>query len=271
MAALLALSLALVGCAGSAKRAADRSSASPTPSATAPPPKPQACGAGATAFWLPGPGGSKLEANAIGSGRDAVIFLHEVGSTGMCGFWPYARWLASHRQVRAILVNRCGYGHTTCASAPKGDAGIVAETKPAVDWARQRGAHRVTIVGASAGGGDALQAGGAIPGIAAVVDLSGDGNDTGASDGADAKRLTVPILFAVAPNDRYVSVSEVRHLYNLVPAHHKRLVIDRAHPGWHGWDLLFDGDKITRLSKTVAAWITGKAPARGRMVPTTPR
>lgn len=228
-------------------------SAIPTPALV-----PLACGEGARAFWLPGPGGSRLEANSVGSGTDAVVFLHEIGRAGMCGFWQYANWLADAHHVRAVLVNRCNYGQTTCRVAPNGDPGIVAETKPAVDWLRKHGATRVTLVGASGGGGDALQAGGVISHIDAVVDLSGGITDSGGDSVTDARRLRVPALFAVAPDDPNCSLDKVRATYRLVPSAPKRMVVVSDRPGIHGWDLLTDNDGAwSPLAGQVANWIHG--------------
>lgn len=263
VAVIAAASCLLVTACGSSGKDAPTTQAAPTrPAASptpAPTPKPTPCSEGAQAFWLPGPDGSKLEANSIGSGPDAVVFLHEIGRRGMCGFDTYAQWLSTKYHVRSVLVNRCSYGATTCRVAPTGDAGIIAQTKPAVDWARAHGAKRVTLVGASGGGGDALQAAGVIPGIAAVVDLSGVVNDSGADDDANAKRLRVPILFAVAPNDRDCSIEDMRALHGLVSAKPKVLIIVSARPQTHGWDLLTDAyDKPSALGGRVASWILGK-------------
>lgn len=217
--------------------------------------EPSACGTGARAFWLPGPAGSRLEANSVGSGAVAVVFLHQVGSTGMCGFWPYASWLASHYPLRAILVNRCGYGASTC-TAPGGDPGIIAQTAPAVAWARAHGARRVSLIGASGGGSDAIEAAAVIPNIAAVVDISGDGTDTGADDRTDALRLRVPAMFAVAPQDSYSPVASLHALYAATPARPKRFLVISELSGVHGWDLLLDpAGSPHRLAAVVAAWI----------------
>jgi dienelactone hydrolase len=222
---------------------------------------PAPCGPGATAFWLPGPGNTGLEANAFGRGRSAAVFLHEAGRVAdMCGFWPYARWLAVHHHVLVVLVNRCTYGASTCQLYQQGDAGIVAQTRPAVEWARRHGARRVTLIGASTGASDALQAGGVVPHVAAVVDLSGDVTDTGADDRADARRLRVPALFAVAPEDDVSPVPAMRAVYRLVPSRPKRLVIVRGAGSTHGWDLLRDpvGGRPTPLARLVAEWVVGR-------------
>jgi hypothetical protein len=59
-----------------------------------------------------------------------------------------------------------------------------------------------------------------VPHVAAVVDLSGDVTDTGAGDLRDARRVHIPALFAVAPDDRYSQIGRVRAVYRAVPARH---------------------------------------------------
>jgi hypothetical protein len=219
---------------------------------------PSLCGGLARAMWLPIRGG-RLEANSAGSGPDAVVFLHEIGREGMCGFASYAAWLVGHyRGLQVVLVNRCGYGATVCPSAAtSGD--IVTETKPAVDWARSHGARHVTLVGASGGGMDALEAAALIPGIAAAVDLSGDINDTFDNDSALVPRVTIPALLAVAPDDQYCSIPTMRGYYAKIPARIKRLLIENKYPGTHGWDLLAGptGQPPSPLAMTVAQWALG--------------
>jgi dienelactone hydrolase len=212
---------------------------------------------------LPGPDNSKLEATTFGSGRTAAVFLHEAGvGADMCGFWPFARWLAVRQRVRVVLFNRCTYGRSTCDVFQTGDTGIVSQVQPAVDWARRRGARRIVLVGASSGASDALQAAGVVHDVAAVVDLSGDSADTGANDLTDARRVHIPALFAVAPGDSYSSLSRMRAVYRAVPASRKRLVIVRSSPGTHGWDLLFDDQAraFTPLATLVAEWVVGHRP-----------
>lgn len=241
--------------------ASPSSPTSASPTASPLPAKPELCGKapGAQAFWLPGPGKSRLEANSVGNGKTAVVFLHEVGRTGMCGFWEYATWLAKNYPVRAVLVNRCGYGLSTCEGAFD-PAGIIRQTTPAVAWGRAHGATRVAIVGASAGGGDAIDVGAALgKQLSAVVALSPDGDDYSGSVDAAARKVTIPTLYAVAPGDPYASVEAVRKLYTLTPAATKKLQIMTKNPGDHGWDLLFDSDGNPRpLATEVADWVVGR-------------
>jgi dienelactone hydrolase len=220
---------------------------------------PQRCGPGAVAFWLPGPQHSVLEANSVGSGPSGVVFLHQAGSgADMCGFWDYAHWLAEHERVRVVLFNRCTYGRSTCEVFQHGDPGIVGQVGPAVNWLHRHGARTVTLVGASSGGSDALQAGGVVPRVDAIVDLSGSAPDTGFDDLYSARRLGVPALFVVAPGDATTPVAELRATYQLVPGADKRFVVARDAPGQHGWDLLEDvpGGAVSRIGRLVADWVT---------------
>jgi hypothetical protein len=36
-------------------------------------------------FWLDGPGGDRLQAATVGSGRDAAVFVHQSGTQGLPG------------------------------------------------------------------------------------------------------------------------------------------------------------------------------------------
>jgi hypothetical protein len=257
-AALIATLLA--ACGGSvpiASRAATHRASPPasytTPAAAA---GPQLCDGlpGAQARWLPMTDGGRLEANTAGSGPTAVVFLHEIGRTGMCGFAPYAAWLIQHYQVRVVLVNRCGYGASECRPADTTD--IRAETEPAVSWARSNGARTVTLVGASGGGGDALEAAALVPGVSAVVDLSGDVNDTSPDNNVLAQRVTVPALLVVAPDDPYCSIAVMQSIYVHIAAPVKRLIIESQLPAVHGWDLLLDDNHQPRqVASVVADWV----------------
>jgi dienelactone hydrolase len=256
-AALIAVLLAACGDATPvAPPVATHQASAPAGQTTSSAAAPQPCAGltGAHARWLPMADGGRLEADTAGSGPAAVVFLHEIGRTGMCGFAPYAAWLIQHYQVQVVLVNRCGYGASDCRSAAD-TTDIQAETEPAVSWARGNGARTVTLVGASGGGGDALEAAALVPGVTAVVDLSGDVNDTSVDDNVLASRVTVPALLVVAPDDPYCSVSVMQSIYAQIAAPVKRLIIESQLPAVHGWDLLLDGNHQPRqLASVVADW-----------------
>jgi dienelactone hydrolase len=105
----------------------------------------------------------------------------------------------------------------------------------AVTWAQGHGARHLTLVGASFGGIVVLHAAAVIrPPVDAVIDLSGELRWNGLDALPAARRLAVPALFAVAPGDRYVTVADMRRLYQASSARPKRLVVMPAALG-HGW------------------------------------
>jgi len=195
----------------------------------------------------------------VGTGPATAVFVHQAGPTGLCGFWPYAAWLARTNGVRSVLFSQCGNGASQCpAGEPAGQ--WLAATNAAVTWARARGARQLALVGASAGGVVALQAATAIrPRVDAVVDLSGERRWQGLDSLAAARRLEVPALFAVAPGDSYVRVGTMRQVYQAAPVQAKRLVV-LADGAGHGWELLGGpaGTDWSPLAVTVAAWIQGR-------------
>lgn len=217
------------------------------------------CGRGATKLALTGSGGFRIAGLALGAGPVTALFLHELGMTAdVCGFWPYASWLSVHYGVRAVLVDRCGVGGSRCPAAT-GDRLIAGEVGPAVAWARSHGARRVVLVGASAGGGDALEAAGVLPGVDAVVDLSGDITSTRFSVQQAAARVRVPTLMAVATGDDICPLPAFRRQYAAVPAATKRLVVVADPLGRHGWDLVGSlGTELQQLAPRVADWIEGQ-------------
>jgi hypothetical protein len=267
-AAVLGLAAAVVACS-SGSGAGGRPEATPTSvSATAgpnaPPPVQPAeqCGGGpavpAEPFWLSGARGTQLAAATVGSGPDVAVFVHESGTSGLCGFWPYAVWLAQGRHLRAVLFDQCGYGASFCEkdSATEPEDWITS-TKAAVAWARAHGARRVTVVGASAGGIVALHAASSIqPAVDAVVDLSGELTWSGLDSLTAARTLTVPVLYAVAPHDEYVTVADMRRLYAATGSRSKRFV--QAETG-HGWEMLTTPSRTgwSPLAAQAAAIIQG--------------
>ena len=70
-------------------------------------------------------------------------------------------------------------------------------------WARAHGARRVTLIGASVGAIVVLHAAASIrPIVDAVVDLSGELTWSGLDSLTAARTLTVPVSYAVAPDEQ---------------------------------------------------------------------
>jgi hypothetical protein len=262
--AAVALSIMLASCTGDDwwPSTSVTATTAASPAAPAPPPPAQLCGGPTTpaqSLWLSAPGGAQLYAAVVGAGPVAAVFVHEAGPRGLCGFWPYADWLARTNGVRSLLFSQCGAGASQCPPGNAADQWL-ATTTAAVTWARAHGAGQLTLVGASAGGVVALQVAASIrPPVDAVVDLSGERRWQGLDSLAAARRLQVPALFAVAPGDSLVSVATMRQLYDAAPVRAKRLVV-LAEGAGHGWELLGGaaGSDWSPLAVTVAAWIQGR-------------
>lgn len=158
--------------------------------------------------------GTSLDGVMVGSGTTGVVLVHEYPAD-LCGSWPFADYLAKQGLgLRAFAIDLRCFGRSAC---PQGDASgrVVDDIAAAVAELRRRGVTKVGLVGASMGGAAVLIAGTRVqPPPAAVVSLSGETDPTslvGAiplNAGAAVKQLTVPTMFVVATNDRYVSVEE---------------------------------------------------------------
>ena len=256
---VIAVSIMLASCTNLPSLRSPTTTSAP---AAAPPPPAQLCGGPTTpaqSLWLSAPGGAQVYAAVVGTGPTTAVFVQEFGPRGLCGFWPYADWLARTKGVRSLLFSQCGAGVSQCPAGNAADQWLEVTTA-AVGWARTQGAGQVTLVGASAGGVVALQVAASIsPPVAAVVDLSGGRRWLRLDSLAAARRLQVPALFAVAPGDSLVSVGTMRRLYQAAPVRAKRLVV-LAEGAGHGSELLGGaaGSAWSPLAATVAAWIQGR-------------
>jgi len=278
MCAGLAL-LALAGCGGGSTAATHATHASHTTHATrsataaqAPPPKDTAlpqpsvrCGKPeqrAITLRFPAADGASLDGAIVGTGRIGVVLLHEYPGP-MCGWWPYATYLAHHGLTAMLFDFRC-FGLSACPHGGRGEP--VADVKGAIKALRARGITSMALLGASFGGAVAVVAGSRLH-PAAVVDLSGERDLTGLLPGAKlnavaaASALHAPALFAVARDDRYVSVADTRAVYRRVGSATKRLTVLPASAG-HGWDMLIGADfSWSPLAREVLAFIRDHAQA----------
>jgi pimeloyl-ACP methyl ester carboxylesterase len=226
----LAAALALAGCGGAAKQPAH----TPAPTATAKPAALQQpadrCGAPdkpAKLVALRTSDGLKLDGAVIGDGDLGVLLLHEFPAD-LCGWWPYANYLAD-RGMRALAIDMRCLGKSECGR--RGKAGAIADVQAGMDELRTEGARRVAIVGASYGGAIAVVAGAKLH-PAAVVDLSGEQTLAGLVPGYDevdslaaAPRLKAPALFVVARKDNYTPVAAMRRVYRAAGSRPKQLIV----------------------------------------------
>ena len=190
--------------------------------------------------------GTRLDGALLGSGRTGVVLLHEIPNN-LCGFWPYAVYLAG-KGFRVLDIDLRCFGESACPPTAKGT--VIDDAVAAVAELKRRGAGSVALVGASAGASVVLAAGSRLGnGVAAVVSLSGERDLTlvmrngGPVDLVnDVKRLTSPTLFEVATGDPYVSVDEARAMFAATRSPAKRIdVLTGPYDHEHGWDLLTTG------------------------------
>jgi pimeloyl-ACP methyl ester carboxylesterase len=265
--ALLALAVP-AGC-GSAGSDGHRSSAATRPPAVAASlPQPSVrCGEPnqrAATLRFPAADGVSLDGAIVGTGRIGVVLLHEYPGP-MCGWWPYATFLAQHG-VNALLFDFRCFGLSACPNG--GRANPVADVAGAMRALRAHGARSIALVGASLGGVVAVIAGARLH-PAAIVDLSGERDLTGLLTGVSlnsetaAPALHAPALFALARGDRGVTVTDMRAVYRLTRSPVKALTVLPTTAG-HGWDMLVDADfGWSSLAREILAFVRAHAgPAR---------
>jgi pimeloyl-ACP methyl ester carboxylesterase len=244
----------------------------PAPATTAAPASPVAarCGppnAAASLIHFRATDGTRLDGALVGSGRTGVVLLHQYPNN-LCGFWPYAVYLAG-KGLRVLDVDLRCFGESACPASAKGT--VADDVAGAVAELRRRGASSVALVGASAGASTALLAGSRLGSkVSSVVSLSGENDLTlllGANGPPDVasllRRLTSPTLFLVATNDPSASVDETRAMYAATAARDKRLqVLQGPYVGRHGWDLLTEAAGVQRwspIAAQVAAFVQAHA------------
>jgi alpha-beta hydrolase superfamily lysophospholipase len=212
----------------------------------------------AEVFWVTTPDGARLSVASVGTGSNVAVLIHESGRRGRCGAWPYAAWLAEQGGVRAVIFDQCGYGASECPP-PHSDRDLrwVTNTEAVVAHLRSEGATRVTLIGASMGGIAALVAASTItPPVDAVADLSGEVQIRSLVSIDAARTLQMPVLYAVAPGDTYISVEALRTIADATPAKLTRFV-EAPEGAGHGWDMLSTVDRSgwTDLAITVRDWL----------------
>ena len=226
----------------------------------------------ATLLRFPAADGVQLDGVLVGSGPAGVVLLHAYPAD-LCGFWPYAVYL-SQRGLQALAIDLRCFGLSACPQTDDAKSRVVDDVAGAVAALRAHGAKRIALVGASMGATTALLAGAALrPPVAAVVSLSTGkfdlatllGGSTPLDTYSAAKRLSVPVLYAVARNDPNVPVAQVQALHRMTPAKDKQLVVlGGASSGRHGWDLVggVRGADFTPFAAKVAAFVTAHTAAR---------
>lgn len=267
---LTILALVVTACSGTSGSNGDGPAQATTTTAVALQPLEQPssrCGtatAKATLVRFQAADGTSLNGVLVGRGPTGVVLVHQYPSD-LCGFWPFATYLAK-RGLRAFAIDLRCFGRSAC---PEGEAKgrVVDDLDAAAAELRRRGVTSVALVGASMGGAAVLTAGTRVkPQVAAVVSLSGEADPTNLvggiplNAGAVVDQLTVPTMFVVATNDQYVSVQETRTMHRAVKSDAKRLeVLSGDFDGLHGWELLRNpvtGAEFGPVAARVAAFLS---------------
>lgn len=207
-----------------------------------------------TGRWI-GARDAWFEAAEAGSGDTVVVFANQAESE-YCGWVPFAASLGE-LGIRSIFVNFCFVGQTVCPE----DAGEIDYAADALlaaaALAREEGATRVVLVGASMGGCSTIAAA-ARAGDSGTIDAAADLSGPLAYKGFDtlplAGDITVPLLLATASNDTAVSPPE---LETLKSASGSSSVTISSGLG-HGWDMLVDRTlSPSELALELTAFIQG--------------
>ncbi len=205
-----------------------------------------------TSDTVAGPAGERLSTVTVGSGPRVALLLHQTDRVASCGWWRFANRLAD-QGVRAVLLDFCDYGSSTCGTTWAGD--YPDQVVRTVARLRDTGATRVTVVGASLGG--TVAAVSAVTARAdAVVDLSGFGFGP-LTTGPALAALTVPVLGAGSHDEESDSQKlQAEVLAAAGPV--KRFLWDTS---GHGVSLVLDGPTrdapTSAIGRAVIGWVKG--------------
>jgi pimeloyl-ACP methyl ester carboxylesterase len=140
--------------------------------------------------------GAMLHAVVMGQGSTAIVLAHESDDDACDWAFFVPELTADDRQILAFDFSGNG------TSSDIGDGRLDLDLLAAVAEARNRGAARVVVIGASMGGTAALAAAGTPDsGIDGVVSLSAVSSWLDTDAEPTAATISVPVLFAAAEDD----------------------------------------------------------------------
>lgn len=173
--------------------------------------------------------GQPLEGALLGTGTAGVVLSNDSGN-GACNWFPFAQTLAEDG-FRVLL-------YQYASDDPSADR--LSDLEAAISALQHQGVKRIILVGASQGANLTLMASSQTPSkVAAAVTLSAEARvlaSVGEELAPYAAKITLPLLMLTAKTDTYGSDEATPHLYGLVPAKAKKLLVV---PGYaHGTALL---------------------------------
>jgi pimeloyl-ACP methyl ester carboxylesterase len=193
----------------------------------------------------------------LGSGRTGVVLATEYPAD-LCSWLPEALVL-QQRGFRVLLFDFRGFGLST-QPPPAKQRRFVEDVVGAARELRARGAKRVYLMGASLGATSSIIAATRVrPLVAGVVSLSGEANLNGrvATTGLDAetaaKRLKVPVLYAVARGDPLTPPADVVRMRAALRSKGSSVHVFAG--TFHGWDMLYLAPYRARVDALIRAFL----------------
>ncbi len=224
----------------------------------APPTLIEACGdnsdvraLSARSFWQETRDGVRLYMIEAGSGKTTAVLAHG-GRSNLCETLNFATKLvaAGYKVVAFDFRGASGYSESSSTHP----LSLGRDLAAAVAHARQGGAERVFLIGASMGGAAIVQNTAALK-VEGRISLSGTKlwAGFGINNPAGVARIRAPFLYVGSRNDWRTPLKEARGIFQRVGAADKRTVFYAG--SLHGWQLVETSRFASQTRALILRWI----------------
>ena len=202
--------------------------------------------------------GAYLTGYLLGTGETALVLAAQA-SADSCSWLSFAKQQAA-KGYRVLAFDFAGEGRSRRAPDTANTSSTNSgDVEAAAKYAREHGASRVVLLGASRGGTAVLVAAGRLtPPATAVISLSAPGSYEGESALDAVPRLTVPVLYLAARGDTNFATA-ARSLYDATPGTARQLVITPGGLHGHGF-LVIAAEGASEGSAAIDAFLAAHAP-----------
>ncbi|MFG2041028.1 alpha/beta hydrolase family protein [Dactylosporangium sp. NPDC048998] len=248
-----------IAACGSKADTTDTSDTSATTVAAAPSPIDRLCGDAELndkQVAFAGQGGAFLAGYLLGSGDVTLVLAPQASATG-CSWLGWAKQKAA-AGYRVLAFDFNGEGRSRRAETGTNSGDVAA----AAAFARGKGGRSVVLIGASRGATATLIAGARLePPATAVISLSGPDSYAGESALQAVPRLSAPVLYVAATDDRSFATA-AQAMHDATPGDKRTLSIV---PGrLHGTALLtVTADGAPEATRAVDDFLAKNAPPKG--------